>query len=95
MSQPAKALLLLGSRVLTRMESELLGPCYKTGSQITHKQRVLREFRVDQTAPGTAVPHPPCHTASRVDTERAGASVQSFDGETRRKLFLHPHDGAS
>jgi len=24
------------------MESELLGPCYKTGSQITHKQRVLR-----------------------------------------------------
>jgi len=27
---------------LTCMESELLGPCYKTGSQITHKQRVLR-----------------------------------------------------
>jgi len=33
---------MLGSWVLTCMEGELLSPCYKTGSQITHKPKVLR-----------------------------------------------------
>lgn len=41
--QTAVAFLPMGtSWVLTCREGELLSPCFKTGSQITHKQRVLR-----------------------------------------------------